>query len=86
MRWVLVLHGEFTEMLNDLARSQGKPNWCLGELFTYEITAIDDKLVELAFLFVQLKTYAVSLTDHSPQNALFVEGTNTARIQCVSKS
>ncbi|MCU1328378.1 MAG: hypothetical protein JWN34_3748 [Bryobacterales bacterium] len=37
-------------MRTDLVRSEA-PNWCLGDLFTYEIIAIDAHLLQLGFLF-----------------------------------
>jgi hypothetical protein len=35
---------------SDLSRCDAS-NWCLGDLFTYEIVAIDDDLLQLGFLF-----------------------------------
>jgi hypothetical protein len=37
-------------MRTELMRSEA-PNWCLGDLFTYEIIALDKDLLQLGFLF-----------------------------------
>jgi hypothetical protein len=48
-------------MRDDLLRCEA-PNWCLGDLFTYEITAIDKNLLQLGFLFASGATIVAEFT------------------------
>ena len=38
-------------MHNDLLRCEWVANWCLGDLYTYEISVVDKKQLQLGFLF-----------------------------------
>jgi hypothetical protein len=49
-------------MTNDLLRCEA-PNWCLGDLFTYEITVVDKNLLQLGFLFASGATIVAQFTN-----------------------
>ena len=40
-----------SRMHNDLLRCEWVANWCLGDLYTYEISVVDKKQLQLGFLF-----------------------------------
>jgi hypothetical protein len=46
---------------NDFMRS-GEHEWSLGDLFTYEVVAVDNKLLQLGFLFASGATTIAQFT------------------------